>query len=60
MSNKSDARDLGAMFAPRSVVVVGASRSPGRMGYNITKKLLTCGYNGEIFAVVGVAVSEEG
>ena len=59
MSNKSDARDLGAMFAPRSVVVVGASRSPGRMGYNITKKLLTCGYNG-VDAVVSVAVSEEG
>jgi acyl-CoA synthetase (NDP forming) len=39
------------MFAPSSVAVIGASRIPGRIGYNTVDKLLTCGFGGHVVAV---------
>lgn len=48
---RPDATGLSAMFAPKSVVVVGASRTPGRIGYNTVDKLLSCGFSGRITAV---------
>lgn len=48
---RPDATGLAAMFAPESVVVVGASRTPGRIGYNTVDKLLSCGFGGRITAI---------
>ena len=38
-------------FAPESVAVIGASRKPGKGGYNIIENLLRMGYPGKIYPV---------
>lgn len=43
--------DLTAVFAPRSVAVVGASATPNKAGYNILHNLLTLGYEGQVYSV---------
>jgi len=43
--------NLEAIFDPRSVAVVGASREKGKTGYEILSSLLGGGYEGKIFPV---------
>jgi acetyl coenzyme A synthetase (ADP forming)-like protein len=43
--------DLDPLFRPRSVAVVGASRRPGTIGYQILDNLLTHGYRGVVYPV---------
>jgi acetyltransferase len=42
---------LKPFFAPESVAVIGASRKPGKGGYNILENLLRLGYPGKIYPV---------
>lgn len=42
---------LQALFEPRSVAVVGASGSPGKVGHSIVKNLVEAGYQGTIWPV---------
>jgi acyl-CoA synthetase (NDP forming) len=42
---------LKPFFTPESVAVVGASRQPGKGGYNVIENLLRLGYPGKIFPV---------
>jgi acetate---CoA ligase (ADP-forming) len=42
---------LKPFFAPESVAVIGASRKPGKGGYNIVENLLRLGYPGKIYPV---------
>src|SRR5215213_2557958 len=42
---------LKSMFAPSSVAVIGASRAPGRIGYETVAKLVTCGFSGSVIGV---------
>ena len=42
---------LDAIFRPRSVAVVGASRTPGKVGYILTKNMIESGYGGEIYPI---------
>lgn len=42
---------LDKLFLPRSVAVVGASRTPGKVGYDILKNLVDCGFAGTIIPV---------
>lgn len=42
---------LETLFNPGSAAIVGASRTPGKFGYNIVQNLLTLGYKGKIFPV---------
>ncbi|KAA0274465.1 MAG: CoA-binding protein [Chloroflexi bacterium] len=35
-------------FQPRGVVVIGASTSPEKLGYGVTRNLIQCGYKGAI------------
>jgi acyl-CoA synthetase (NDP forming) len=42
---------LRPFFEPDSVAVIGASRTPGKGGYNIIENLLRLGYPGEIYPV---------
>lgn len=46
-----DFNSLGALFAPRSIAVVGASASPTRVGGIPLAYLLSLGYGGRIYAV---------
>ncbi len=42
---------LDKLFFPKSIAVVGASRSPGKVGYDILHNLVQAGFAGEIFPV---------
>jgi|YNPNPStandDraft_1061719.scaffolds.fasta_scaffold00450_9 acyl-CoA synthetase (NDP forming) len=43
--------DLGVLFDPGSVAVVGASEDPGKLGFHVMRSLLTGGYKGAIYPV---------
>ncbi len=42
---------LKGLFSPESVAVIGASRSAGKLGYEVLKNLIDSGYKGTIFPV---------
>jgi len=43
--------DLKLLFEPRSVAIIGASRTPGKPGYNILRNLIDLGFKGELYPV---------
>ena len=43
--------DLNKMFKPESVAVIGASNTPGKVGYIIVDNLINDGFKGEIYPV---------
>ena len=49
-SSESTGRFFDSLFNPRGVVVVGASTHPGKFGFVSLHNLISCGYNGKIFA----------
>lgn len=42
---------LDHFFNPQSIAVIGASRSPGKIGYDIVKNIIQYGYEGAIYPV---------
>jgi len=40
--------ELDAVFNPKSVAIVGASRTPGKVGYVLTQNMIESGYPGVI------------
>jgi acetyl coenzyme A synthetase (ADP forming)-like protein len=42
---------LEAIFAPRSVAVIGASPDPTRLGHTVLKNIVTNGYGGQVFPI---------
>ncbi len=42
---------LEAIFAPRSVAVVGASPNPSRLGHQVLKNVISNGYQGNVYAI---------
>lgn len=56
----SNGRGLQFFFEPKSVAVVGASRTPGKIGNNILRNLLKLGYAGRILPVNPGASDIEG
>src|SRR5256886_12086712 len=42
---------LDAVFSPRSIAVVGASRHPGKIGYDILRNLILNEYQGVLYPV---------
>ncbi|HNQ22074.1 MAG TPA: acetate--CoA ligase family protein [Phycisphaerae bacterium] len=44
-------RDLEPLFAPRSIAVVGASRTPGSVGHAITRNLIYGGFTGVVYPI---------
>lgn len=43
--------DLTSLFNPKSVAIIGASKSPGKIGNVIVKNMIGCGYQGKVFPV---------
>ena len=43
--------DLNNFFKPKSVVVIGASRNPNKVGHVLLRNLIDSGFKGKIFAV---------
>jgi acetyl coenzyme A synthetase (ADP forming)-like protein len=44
-------KELDSLFRPRSIAVVGASRRPGTIGWQILHNLITHGYQGVVYPV---------
>lgn len=42
---------LERLFRPRTIAVVGASRTPGKPSYNVVKHLTELGYSGQVWPV---------
>jgi acetyl coenzyme A synthetase (ADP forming)-like protein len=42
---------LEAIFNPKSVAIIGASRTPGKVGYVLTKNMIDSGYSGEVYPI---------
>ena len=51
MDSQRRTESLRPFFTPESVAVIGASRRPGKGGYNIIENLLRMGYPGKIYPV---------
>ncbi len=43
--------NLDAIFRPRSVAVIGASNTPGKVGYILTRNMIESGYSGTIWPI---------
>lgn len=43
--------NLKALFSPRSIAIVGASRNPGKIGHTIMKNIIEYGYKGKIYPI---------
>ncbi|MEW6162117.1 MAG: acetate--CoA ligase alpha subunit [Nitrospirota bacterium] len=42
---------LNNFFNPKSIAVIGASRTPGKIGYDILKNIIQYGYKGAVYPV---------
>ncbi len=42
---------LDTLFNPKTIAVIGASNTPGKVGYAIVKNLIEADYSGEIFPI---------
>src|SRR3989338_1937278 len=51
MTDETKVRQLRALFEPRRIAVVGASRRPSAVGYAILNNLQTGGFQGELYPV---------
>ncbi len=43
--------NLNLLLEPRSVAIIGASRTPGKLGYNIVRNLIDLGFKGDLYPV---------
>ncbi len=48
---------LAPILRPASIAVIGASRTPGTIGYNLVANLVHCGFNGPVYPVNPKAAS---
>ncbi|WP_166611817.1 bifunctional acetate--CoA ligase family protein/GNAT family N-acetyltransferase [Kineococcus indalonis] len=48
---RAEARSVQALLSPSSVVVVGASRTPGSVGHRLLADVVTSGFSGAVHAV---------
>lgn len=48
---RAEHASMQRMTSPRSVVVIGAGRTPGRVGHEVLRNLLDGGFTGEVFVV---------
>jgi len=53
-------RSLEPLFRPRSIAVIGASRTPGTIGHEIVHNLVTQGFTGSVFPVNPSATAVHG
>ncbi|MDP7240826.1 MAG: CoA-binding protein [Dehalococcoidia bacterium] len=47
----SSSREIRLLFEPQSVAVIGASRSPSKLGHMILSSLVEMGYMGKLYPV---------
>ena len=49
--SRADVASLCHLLRPASVAVVGASRKPGTVGHAILRNIMSCGFQGSVYAV---------
>ncbi|MEM2727147.1 MAG: acetate--CoA ligase family protein [Archaeoglobaceae archaeon] len=49
--NESLDSNLRELFYPKSIAVIGASNTPGKLGWNVFRNLLTHGFEGRLYPV---------
>ncbi|HET8798939.1 MAG TPA: GNAT family N-acetyltransferase [Thermoanaerobaculia bacterium] len=59
-SQKAAYASMRAVFAPKSIAVIGASRRPGQLGREIVRNLRASGYRGSLYVVNPNAAEVEG
>ncbi|MDH5701477.1 MAG: CoA-binding protein, partial [Candidatus Bathyarchaeota archaeon] len=47
----NESSNIRFLFEPRSVAIIGASRTPGKLGYNILRNLVDLEFKGELYPV---------
>ena len=52
--------NLDFLFRPKHVAIVGASRTPGKLGHSVLKNLVNGGYPGRVSAINPAAAEVEG
>ncbi len=50
-SNEASRAALRGLFEPRAVAVIGASRTPGKLGYAVVANLISAGFPGLIYPI---------
>ncbi len=50
-SNEASRAALRALLEPRAVAVIGASRTPGKLGHAVVANLIRAGFTGRIFPI---------
>ena len=43
--------DISFFFNPKSIAVVGASGTPGKVGYNVVKNIIESKYSGKLYPI---------
>ncbi|WP_432543426.1 bifunctional acetate--CoA ligase family protein/GNAT family N-acetyltransferase [Kineococcus sp. SYSU DK002] len=56
---RAEARSVTALLTPKSVVVVGARRTPGTVGHRLLADLVSGGFTGAVHAVNAAGAGEE-
>jgi acyl-CoA synthetase (NDP forming) len=59
-SDESRRAALRALFAPHDVAVIGASRTPGKIGHSVVHNLIKGGFAGRIFPINAAGGEVEG
>ena len=52
--------DLDFLFKPKQVAIIGASRTPGKLGHSVLKNLVNGAYPGRVYAINPAALELEG
>ncbi|HCF60997.1 MAG TPA: hypothetical protein DFS52_23750, partial [Myxococcales bacterium] len=47
----SSIKELEAVFAPKSIAVIGASKKPGTIGNQVLQNLIDSGYEGKLYPI---------
>jgi len=48
---KNTKGNLESLFNPKSIAMVGVSKTPGKLGYEVMNNLLKCGFRGPIYPI---------
>lgn len=43
--------ELASLFKPKSIAVVGASKTPGKIGHSVLTNIIASGYQGELYPI---------
>ncbi len=57
---QAEGASIARLMAPRSIAVIGASRHPGSIGYELFRNLLAFGFEGPVYPVNPTAASVAG